>query len=113
MIGISESFTLGARLGLDSKTLFEIISSATGDCWALRNHLPIPGIVDTAAANRDFAAGFAVEMMAKDLRLADDAAESVDLTTTLGKKAAAMYTNFEKRGNGDFDYSAIIKSVRE
>ena len=113
MIGVSESFTLGARLGLNSKILFEIISSATGDCWALRNHLPIPGIVDTAAANRDFTAGFAVAMMAKDLRLADDAARSVDLTTTLGRKAADMYTNFEKSGNGGFDYSAIIKAVSE
>jgi len=31
----------------------------------------------------------------------------------LGKKAAAMYTRFEERGNGGFDYSAIIKSIGE
>jgi 3-hydroxyisobutyrate dehydrogenase len=111
MIAISESFTLGERLGLDPKTLFEIISSASGDCWALRNHLPIPGIVEAAASNRAFLPGFAVEMMAKDLRLAEEAAKSVDLTAELGRRAAAMYTDFEDRGNGGLDYSAIINSV--
>ena len=112
MIGISESFSLGDRLGLDSKVLFEIISSATGDCWALRNHLPIPGIVETSASNRSFAAGFAVAMMAKDLRLAQAAAKSVALSTDLGTLAAMMYTDFEKGGSGHLDYSAIINMVR-
>ena len=111
MIAISESFTLGERLGLDSKTLFEVISSATGDCWALRNHLPIPGIVETAASNRGFIPGFAVKMMAKDLRLADEAAMAVHLKTDLAKRAADIYTNFEDHGNGDLDYSAIINLV--
>ena len=98
-------------LGLDSKTLYEVISSATGDCWALRNHLPIPGIVETAASNRGFKPGFAVKMMAKDLRLADEAAKAVDLTTELAKRAADMYAHFEDHGNGDLDYSAIINLV--
>ena len=111
MIAISESFTLGERLGLDSKTLYEVISSATGDCWALRNHLPIPGIVETAASNRGFKPGFAVKMMAKDLRLADEAAKAVDLTTELAKRAADMYRSFEDHGSGDLDYSAIINLV--
>jgi len=111
MIAISESFTLGERLGLDSKILFEVISSASGDCWALRNHLPIPGIVETAASNRGFIPGFAVKMMAKDLRLADDAAKAVDLKTELAKRAADMYAHFEDHGNGDLDYSAIINLV--
>ena len=113
MIGTSEAFTMGEKLGLDPRTLFDIISSASGSCWALENHLPIPGIVDTAASNRGFKAGFAVAMMAKDLRLAQLAARSVDASTPLGSEASTLYTLFEERGNQDLDYSAIIKFLEQ
>ena len=111
MIATSEAFTLGQKLGLDPKTLFKIISTASGSCWAMQNHLPIPGIVENAASNADFKAGFAVAMMAKDLRLAELAARSVDAATPLGDKAADLYTSFEKTGNQNLDYSAIIKHI--
>jgi 3-hydroxyisobutyrate dehydrogenase len=111
MIGTSEAFTMGQKLGLNPQTLFDIISTASGSCWALQNHLPIPGIVETAASNRGFRAGFAVAMMAKDLRLAQLAAKSVDASTPLGSTAAALYTSFEDSGNQDLDYSAIIKLI--
>ena len=111
MIATSEAFTLGQKLGLDPKTLFKIISTASGSCWAMQNHLPIPGIVENAASNADFKAGFAVAMMAKDLRLAELAARSVDASTPLGDKAADLYTSFEKTGNQNLDYSAIIKHI--
>ena len=111
MIATSEAFTLGQKLGLDPKTLFKIISTASGSCWAMQNHLPIPGIVKNAASNADFKAGFAVAMMAKDLRLAELAARSVDASTPLGDKAADLYTSFEKTGNQNLDYSAIIKHI--
>ena len=111
MIATSEAFTLGQKLGLDPKTLFKIISPASGSCWAMQNHLPIPGIVENAASNADFKAGFAVAMMAKDLRLAELAARSVDASTPLGDKAADLYTSFEKTGNQNLDYSAIIKHI--
>ena len=111
MIGTSEAFTMGQKLGLNPQTLFDIISTASGSCWALQNHLPIPGIVETSASNRGFKAGFAVAMMAKDLRLAQLAAKSVDASTPLGSTAAALYTSFEDSGNQDLDYSAIIKLI--
>jgi len=111
MIGTSEAFTMGQKLGLNPQTLFDIISTASGSCWALQNHLPIPGIVETSASNRGFRAGFAVAMMAKDLRLAQLAAKSVDASTPLGSTAAALYTSFEDSGNQDLDYSAIIKLI--
>ena len=111
IIATSEAFVMGQKLGLNPKTLFNIISTASGSCWAMQNHLPVPGIVETAASNRDFQAGFSVGMMAKDLRLAQLAAKSVDASTPLGREAAALYTSFEENGNRDLDYSAIIKKI--
>ena len=113
MIGTSEAFSMGQKLGLDPRTLFDIISTATGNCWAVENNLPVAGIVDTAASNKDFKAGFAVAMMAKDLRLAQLAARSVDATTPLGTKAAAIYTSFEEGGSQELDFSAIIKFIEQ
>ncbi|MHA1600994.1 MAG: 3-hydroxyisobutyrate dehydrogenase, partial [Alphaproteobacteria bacterium] len=37
MIGISEAFTLGEKLGLDAQKLFDISSKASGSCWAMLN----------------------------------------------------------------------------
>jgi 3-hydroxyisobutyrate dehydrogenase len=111
MIAISEAFALGEKLGLDPQKLFDISSKASGSCWAMLNHLPVAGIVETAASNRDFKPGFAAAMMHKDLKLAQQAADHVGAATPLGAEAAALYTLFVNAGNGGLDYSAIIKLI--
>ena len=111
MIGISESFMLAKRLGLDWRKLFDISSKASGSCWAMLNHLPVPGIVETSAANRDYKPGFSAALMHKDLKLAEQAAIAAGAAIPLGAQAAALYTMFVNAGNADLDYSAIIKLI--
>ncbi len=112
MIAVAEAFSLGEKLGLDPKTFFEIASKASGSCWAMLNHLPVPGIVETSAANRDFAPGFAAAMRVKDMGLSQEAAGQVGAATPLGAVAAALYGEFVDSGHGDLDYSAIIQLIR-
>ena len=69
MVALSESFTMAKKLGLDLNTFFEISSKATGMSWAMLNHLPVAGIIETAAANNNYKPGFAASMMLKDLSL--------------------------------------------
>ncbi|HJM60028.1 MAG TPA: 3-hydroxyisobutyrate dehydrogenase [Alphaproteobacteria bacterium] len=111
MIALCEAFTLAKSLGLEAQTLFDISSNASGSCWAMLNHLPVAGIVETAASNRNFAPGFATDMMLKDLRLAQQAANASGTATSLGAEAAALYGIFSAAGNGGLDYSAIIKMI--
>ena len=111
MIGVSESFMLAARLGLDAQKLFDIASTSSGSCWAMLNHLPVPGIVETSAANRDFRPGFSAAMMHKDLKLAEEAAIATGAATPLGTHAAALYTLFVNAGNGGLDYTGIVKLI--
>lgn len=111
MIALGEAFTLGEKLGLEPRTLFDISSNASGSCWAMLNHLPVPGIVETSAANRDFKPGFAVDMMLKDLRLAQQAAHDIGAATPMGAEAAALFAMFSNSGNGGLDYSAIVKMI--
>lgn len=112
MLGVCEAFALAEKLGLDNQTLFDISSKSSGSCWAMLHHPPVPGIVEAAAANRDYKPGFAAAMMLKDLRLSQEAANQAGAATPLGAEAAALFGMFVAAGNGDLDYSAIIKMVK-
>ena len=112
MLACSEAFTLGEKLGLEPKKLFEISSVSSGSCWAMLTHNPVPGIVETSAANRDYRPGFAAAMMHKDLKLSQTAASQAGVATPMGAAAAALYTLFVNAGNGGLDYTAIIKMIQ-
>ena len=57
MIGVCEAFGMADRLGLERQTLFDIVSKATGQCWALTSYCPVPGPVASAPSNRDYVPG--------------------------------------------------------
>jgi 3-hydroxyisobutyrate dehydrogenase len=71
----------------------------------------VPGLVPSSPANRAYRAGFTAAMMAKDLRLAQEAALSVDAPTPLGAQARQLYALFTTGGRGGLDFSAIIKML--
>lgn len=111
MIGVGEAFVLAEKLGLDHQTLFDISSTASGQCWSMTSYCPVPGPVPTSPANRDYQAGFTVDMMLKDLRLSQEAALSCGAATPMGAEAAALYGLFEAAGQGGLDFSGIIKLI--
>ncbi len=113
MIGVSEAFNLADKLGLDRQKLFDISSTASGQCWSLTTYCPVPGPVATSPANNDYQPGFSVAMMLKDLKLSQDAASSAGVDTPLGAHATELYDAFETAGNGDVDFSGIIKHLRK
>ena len=112
MIAVCEAFTLGDNLGLDAQKLFDIASTASGQCWSLTTYCPVPGPVPTSPANRDYAPGFTANMMLKDLKLAQEAAQTSSAVTPLGAQAAALYNDFVEAGNGGLDFSGIIKHLK-
>lgn len=112
MIGVSEAFVLADALGLDRQKLFDIASNASGQCWSLTSYCPVPGPVPGSPANRDYRPGFTAAMMLKDLRLAQEAASSVGVSTPLGAQATAVYSLFNNLGEGATDFSGIINLIR-
>lgn len=112
MIAVSEAFTMAEKLGLDTARLFAISSKASGQCWAMTNYCPVPGLVEAAPSNREFKPGFAAAMMLKDLTLAEDAAETVQAATPLGHEAARLYREYVESGHGAVDFSGIIQMLR-
>jgi 3-hydroxyisobutyrate dehydrogenase len=113
MIGVSEAFTLADKVGLDAQTLFDVVSTASGQCWALTSYCPVPGPVPASPANRDYQAGFTADMMLKDLRLAQSSAGLTGAATRLGAEAEAIYTKYCDAGDGASDFSGIIRMIAE
>ncbi len=111
MIAVSEGFMLAKRLGLDAQKLFDVASTASGQCWALTNYCPVPGPVPTSPANRDYQAGFTAAMMLKDLMLAQQAANAAGASTPLGAEAAQLFNLYVNAGNAAKDFSGIIKML--
>ncbi|MDP2124129.1 MAG: 3-hydroxyisobutyrate dehydrogenase, partial [Parvibaculum sp.] len=112
MIAVSEAFVLGEKLGLDAQTLFDISSTASGQCWSMTSYCPVPGPVPTSPANRGYAPGFTAAMMLKDLRLAQDASKTARTPTPLGAQAAQLYALMEAAGEENLDFSGVIKLIR-
>jgi 3-hydroxyisobutyrate dehydrogenase len=112
MIAVSEAFVLAEKLGVDPQRLFDIVSKASGQCWAMTNCCPVPGPVPTSPANRDFEAGFTAAMMLKDLKLAQDAARTVRAKAPIGAAATALYSLFVEQGSARIDFSGIIRFLR-
>ena len=109
MVGVSEAFLLGRKLGVDWNKLFAITSTSSGQSWALTSYCPAPGCVPAAPSNRDYAPGFAAALMAKDVGLAEAAAEATDSPTPLGSHALALYRAAIEAGNADKDFSVIFQ----
>lgn len=112
MIAVAEGFVLAEKLGLDKQALFNVVSTSSGQTWAMTNHCPVPGPVPTSAANNGFKPGFAASLMVKDMMLAQEAAAGAGANTPLGALAAQLYRMHVSSGEGASDYSSVINLIR-
>lgn len=110
-IAIGEAFVLAEKLGLSAQALFDVITGATGNCWAVHTNCPVPGPVPTSPANNAFKPGFATALMNKDLGLAMNAVTSTGSSAPLGTHAAEIYAAFAAE-HPDLDFSAVINTLR-
>lgn len=113
MIGAAEAFVLGEKLGLEHQALYDVISTASGQCWSVTTNCPVPGPVPASPANRDYQPGFAGALMSKDLGLALNALQSTGVAAELGPLAAAIYQRFAAGDGAGRDFSGIITDIRE
>ncbi len=104
-----EAFALADKLGLDRARMFDVVSTSSGQSWSMNTYCPAPGIGPTSPADNDYKPGFAAELMLKDLRLSQEAAQSVDADTPLGQQATALYAQFVEHEDGKGrDFSALL-----
>ena len=74
---------------------------------------PMPGMVETSPANRNYAPGFTATLMLKDLTLSQEAAAKTGAVTQLGEHVRQLYERFCHEQDGERDFSAMLEMVRE
>ncbi|KAB5576386.1 NAD binding domain of 6-phosphogluconate dehydrogenase-domain-containing protein [Coniochaeta sp. 2T2.1] len=109
-IATAEAMNLGVKWGLDPKVLAGVINVSTGKCWPSEINNPVPGVVETAPAGRDYKGGFGIGLMKKDLKLAIVAAEEAGARLELAAKAREVYESAEgeERCKGR-DFSVVYR----
>ena len=109
MIVTCEAFALADKLGLDRQAMFDVVSTSSGSSWSMNTYCPAPGVGPQSPADNDYQPGFAADLMLKDLRLAQEAAQSADADTPLGEAAMRLYAQFveDEDGKGR-DFSAML-----
>jgi 3-hydroxyisobutyrate dehydrogenase len=112
MIGTSEALEMGARNGLDPKVLSEIMLASSGRNWSLEVYNPYPDVMPDAPASKDYQPGFMVDLMVKDLGLAMEIAQLCDVDNAMGKLAKELYTQHQQSGNGQQDFSSILRKLQ-
>lgn len=109
MIVTCEAFALADKLGLDRQAMFDVVSTSSGYSWTMNTYCPAPGIGPTSPSDNEYKPGFSSELMVKDLRLSQQAAEMADADTPIGQMALKLYEKFvfNEDGKGK-DFSAML-----
>lgn len=109
MIATCEAIALADKLGLDRARLYDVVSTSSGQSWSMTAYCPAPGVGPASPADNGYRPGFAAELMLKDLRLSQMAAEAVDADTPMGRLATELYRRFvEDEGGRGMDFSAML-----
>ena len=108
MIGVGEAFNLGENLGLDLKKLFDVLSTSTGNCWAINTYCPIEGVGPNSPADNNFQPGFSGNLMLKDLTIALKAINDTNTSAPFGTKSQENFKRMIDNNKGELDFSAIV-----
>ena len=109
MVGTSEALQMGVDNGLDPKVLSEIMLKSSGRNWTLELYNPCPDVMPNVPSSNGYQGGFMVDLMAKDLGLALEAAMQSQSSTPMGALARSLYVAHQRAGNGKLDFSSIFK----
>lgn len=112
MIGTSEALQMGINNGLDPKVLSDIMLQSSGRNWTLEVYNPCPDILDGVPSSNDYQGGFMVDLMKKDLGLAQETAMQSQSATPMGALANSLYTMLSQQGNGAKDFSSIFEMLQ-
>lgn len=102
MIGVSEAVVYAEKAGLDPEKVLKSISSGAAGSWSLSNLAPrmIAG---------DFAPGFYVKHMMKDMTIALEAAEEMGMMTPGLELAKKLYDELASKGEENSGTQALYK----
>ncbi len=104
LVAAAEAMALGARMGLDRRTLLDVIAASSGASWIGIDRL-------TRALEGDWAPRARAAILAKDLGLATGMAAAAGVATPLGDEALKVFRATVAAGHGELDDAAVIKAI--
>jgi 3-hydroxyisobutyrate dehydrogenase len=102
MMGVCECLVFAKKAGLDQKLVIESLSAGAASSWSLVNLGP-------KAVDRDFAPGFKVKLLQKDLKLVLSSGDELDLALPSTSAAHQLYNALQAAGSGEEGTQALIK----
>lgn len=102
LVGAAEALALAHRLGLDMSTTLNVIAQSSGQSWIGSDRM-------RRAIADDFAPRAHVTLLAKDTRLAIEAAEEAGFNGPLGHSARDTFALAMAQGFADWDDAAILR----
>jgi len=85
MIAVAEGLTLGEQFGLDPKTMVDVLNDSTGRSFVTEL------VAKEHVIPRRFATGFALGLIAKDVRIAADLGDDIGLDLPLFRQARERF----------------------
>ncbi|HSR68115.1 MAG TPA: NAD(P)-dependent oxidoreductase [Acidobacteriota bacterium] len=102
---VCEALSLARRNGLDPSVMIEAVSGGAAGSWQLSNLGP-------KIVADDFAPGFMIDLMQKDLRLVMEAASSSDTALPGAALVHQLFNASQARGEGSQGTQALAKALR-
>lgn len=109
LVGICEAMLLAEKQGIDPNLIVEVCSTGAAGSWALSN-------LGMKVADSDFAPGFMVKHIVKDLRLVREIAEAASLElpgTEFSDRLFKIVQNLENGEGNEQGTQAMIRAYRE
>jgi 3-hydroxyisobutyrate dehydrogenase len=111
-VAVSEAFRIAEGFGVDARVLTDVIANSSGRTWIMEHGHPVPGIVPRAASSRDYAPGFTVDLMCKDLGLAVNAARELRVPVAVSSAAQQVLRMASSQGYGQKDVASVYAFLR-
>lgn len=106
MCGVSEALVYGARAGLDTEKMVQTISKGAAGCWTLDNLAP-------RVLKDDLAPGFMVDHFIKDMGIALEEAEKMELVLPSLALTKQLYLSLKANGMGRNGTQALVKAIEQ
>ncbi len=103
----AEAMLAGERFGIDPAVMLEILNHSTGRNTATEQKYP------AFVLSKSFNSGFALGLMAKDLRIAQGLAAAVGTPATLLGECASLWAAAQRRLGFGADNTEIVKYLTE
>lgn len=106
LMGVSEALVFAGKNGLDQGVMIEAVKGGAAGSWQLSNLAP-------RVVNRDFAPGFMVDLIQKDLRLVMESGAAAQAALPATSLVNQLFRTSQARGEGLEGTQALAKVLEQ